>query len=85
MMTEPQEFSLLNLDRNSEVTFQNDYMPDPFFKQFRFDVSQTVVKEKRQVMSWPVLFGELGGLYEFLATISVFFIGCFQAKAFLVN
>ena len=84
-MTEPQEFSLLNLDKNSELTFDYDYMPTPFFKQFRFDLSQTIVKEKRQVMSWPVLFGDLGGLYEVLATISLFCIGSFQAKAFLFD
>ena len=33
-------------------------------------------------MSFPQTFGDLGGLYEFLATITIFLIGRYQSKTF---
>ena len=50
-------------------------MPADSLGHYRFDMSQTVKIEQRKVVSIPSLFGELGGLYEFLATIIVTLIG----------
>lgn len=70
-MTEPEEFSLLNLDLNSYISLAWNSMPEPVFTQYRFDLSQKTIIEKRQVTSLPTLFGDLGGLYEFIATIAI--------------
>lgn len=81
IMTEPAEFSLLNLDLNSYLTFTGR-LPEAVFTQYRFDLSQKIIVEKRQVTSMPTLFGDLGGLYEFIATIAITLIGRIQAKSF---
>ncbi len=47
------------------------------FFAYLFDLSQTIKVEKRQVTSLPGLFGDLGGLYEFFATLAVTLIGAF--------
>ncbi len=41
--------------------------------------------EKRQVISLPELFGDLGGLYEFFATLAVTLIGAYQTKMYSLN
>ena len=41
--------------------------------------------EKRSVSSLPILFGDLGGLYEFFATLLVTLIGTYQAKVFVLS
>lgn len=81
-MTEPEEFSFLNLDLNSHIELTYDYMPEAVFTQYRFDLSQKIIIEKRQVTSLPTLFGDLGGLYEFIATIAITLIARIQAKSF---
>ena len=75
--TEPNEFSMLNLDKldNGEVPIGID---DDALITFLFDLSQRVKIEKRVVTSIPALFGELGGLNDFLATIVVILIGNLQ-------
>ena len=82
ILTEPEEFSLLNLDLNSHFVIDFDYMPEEVFTQYRFDLSQRIIIEKRQVTSLPTLFGDLGGLYEFIATIVITLIARIQAKSF---
>ena len=82
IMTEPEEFSLLNLDMNSYIYFQRNNLPEAVFTQYRFDLSQKIIIEKRQVTSLPTLFGDLGGLYEFIATIAITLIARIQAKSF---
>ena len=52
---------------------------------YGFDLSQQIKVEKRQVTSLPGLFGDLGGLYEFFATLSVTLIGAYQAKMFALS
>ena len=73
-MTEPHEISLLNLDTTVSRT-----KPDLFARKAKlvisFTISQQIKIEKRKVTSLPGLFGDLGGLYEFLATIIVVAIG----------
>ena len=81
-MTEPEEFSLLNLDKNSLLTVAQKTNDDSLVSTYRFNLSQTIKVEKRQVTSLPALFGDLGGLYEFLATIVMTVIGSYQTKAF---
>ena len=82
-MTEPEEFSLLNLDKNSLITVEAKSNDDySLVTTYRFHLSQTIKVEKRQVTSLPALFGDLGGLYEFLATIVCTVIGSYQTKAF---
>ena len=55
------------------------------FQYYLFDLSQMIKVEKRQVTSLPELFGDLGGLYEFFATLSVTCIGAYQAKMFTLH
>ena len=84
-MTEPEEFSLLNLDKNSLITIEPKSYDDSLVTTYRFHLSQTIKVEKRQVTSLPALFGDLGGLYEFLATIVMTVIGSYQTKAFTLD
>ena len=39
-----------------------------------FDLSQFIKVEKRRVLSLPEIFGNVGGLYSFLATIALIFV-----------
>ena len=82
IMTEPEEISLLNVDKNSYIDLEWKSMPSDSLTHYRFDMSQTIKIEHRKVLSIPSLFGELGGLYEFLATIIVTLIGGIQSKFF---
>lgn len=41
--------------------------------------------EKRSVLSFPELFGNIGGLYEFLATVVVFILGRYQSNAYALQ
>ena len=85
IMTDSVEFDLLNLDLAAGTTVDQPIETmrkddQSIFQFYLFDLSQTIKVEKRQVTSLPELFGELGGLYEFFATLSVTLIGAYQAK-----
>ena len=49
---------------------------------YAFELSQEIKVEKRQVTSIPGLFGDLGGLYEFLATIVATLVSGYQVRAY---
>ena len=49
---------------------------------YAFDLGQKIKVEKRIVNSFPQLFGDLGGLYEFVATIIVFLIGRYKSGVY---
>jgi hypothetical protein len=55
------------------------------FRSYVFNLSQTIKVEERQVTSLPGLFGDLGGLYEFFATVIVTLIGAYQTKVFALH
>jgi len=72
---------MLNLDRLSGLDIP--FPPEEGARHaYYIDLSTEIRVEKREVLSLPSLFGEIGGLNDFLATIIVFLIGTFQAKAF---
>lgn len=73
-MTEPVSFSLLNIDASKRLEFAINQSEFDKSLSFVFDVSNEVNIEKRQVRSLINLFGELGGLYEVLATASLLFL-----------
>lgn len=77
-MTEPVGFSLLNIDVASKI--KSPIFSEDSYVKYYFDLSQTIRKEKRQVTSLPVLFGDLGGLYGFFASIAMTLISRVQAK-----
>ena len=83
-MTEPEEFSMLNLDRLNKLKLPFPASPDSF-KEFWFDLSVEIKIEKRVVKSLPSLFGEVGGLNDLLGTFVLLFIGMFQANAFIFD
>ena len=70
-MTDLVEITLLNLDSTSKLEFIDSTMAERGILAIAFELSQEIKVEKRQVTSIPGLFGDLGGLYEFLATIVV--------------
>jgi len=47
-------------------------------------LSNKISVEKRVVTSLVSLFGDLGGLYEFMATGVIFLIGRYQSSSFTV-
>ncbi len=84
LMTEPEKFSMLNLNRLDRLKVPFPTSPDSF-KEFWFDLSVEVKIEKRVVNSLPSLFGEVGGLNDLLATLVLLLIGMFQANAFIFD
>ena len=68
----PKEFSLLNIDKSSLVVSQAG---SNVLANYVFDLSPTIRIEKRRVFSLPVLFGDLGGLYEAMSTACALLIG----------
>ena len=78
------EFSLLNFSSTSglEVPYGQD---EGIFLVYYFDLSETIKVEKRIVTDFPTLFGELGGLYEFVRTLCIFCIGGVQTKLYLID
>ncbi len=84
LMTEPEEFSMLNLDRLNKLKLPFPVESDSF-KEFWFDLSVEIKIEKRVVNSLPSLFGEVGGLNDLLATFVLLFIGMFQVNAFIFD
>ncbi len=81
-MTDPVEITLLNLDSNSKLEYRDVTMPERGITTYQFDLGQEIKIEKRQVTSIPGLFGDLGGLYEFLATIAAAMVSSYQVKAY---
>ena len=82
LFSDPEEFSLLIIDK-SEVTTGKILgdLGDLFF-EFRFDLSTKIQIEKRQVTSFPTLFGNLGGIYSFFATMVLCVINRYQTGAY---
>ena len=69
------------MDRNSRYEVAVGAEVDAYFT-YLIDLSQEIRIEKRQVTSLPSLFGEVGGLRDFMATLAVLIIGGVQSKAF---
>lgn len=85
LMTEPVEFSMLNLDLSQPTKGDWPATNPNALLEYNFDLSQRIQVESRTVMSFPQIFGDLGGLYEFLATITIFLIGRYQSKVFSLH
>ena len=58
---------------------------EPAIASFYFDLSETIRIEKRVVSSLPEIFGEIGGLRDFLKEITFYFIAGFQARNFALD
>ena len=84
LFTEPKSFSLLNLDPVTKINQPFGFNYDSMFN-LCFELGQRVSIEKRVVLSIPSLFGEVGGLYDFLSALNLFVIGGIQAKLFQFN
>ena len=69
-----EHFSFLNADRGSKQVYSLPQFENLFFHVY-FDLSQKIIVERRTVTSLTQLFGDLGGLYEFIATFIIFLIG----------
>ena len=77
----PKEFSLLNIDKSSLVVSQAG---SNVLANYVFDLSPTIRIEKRRVFSLPVLFGDLGGLYEAMSTAAFLLVGGLAGSMFKV-
>ena len=75
-MTGSNEFSLLNIDKNSKLSQNTFINPESYF-ECTLEVGPQIEIEKRKVTSLPSLFGEIGGLYDFFILIVVFIISGF--------
>ena len=85
-MTEPHVFHFLNLDITSVTVadYARDVrknLEDQLYK-YTFDIGMAIKVEKRAVISFPQVFGDLGGLYEFLSTLAIYIVGRYQSKSF---
>ena len=83
-MTEPEEFTMVNLDRLTKLSLPMPPSPGSF-REYWVDLSTEIKIEKRVVNSFPSLFGEVGGINELLATLVLLLIGMFQANAFIFD
>ena len=84
LFTEPKTFSLLNLDPVTKLIQPYGINEHSMFNMY-FELGQKISVEKRVVLSIPSLFGEVGGLYDFLSALNLFVIGGMQAKLFQFN
>ena len=84
LMTEPEEFTMVNLDRLTKLSLPMPPSPGSF-REYWVDLSTEIKIEKRVVNSFPSLFGEVGGINELLATLVLLLIGMFQANAFIFD
>ena len=69
------------MDRNSRFEVAVGAEADAYFT-YLFDLSQEIRIEKRAVTSLPSIFGDVGGLRDFMSTVAVLVIGGIQSKAF---
>lgn len=53
IMTQPEPFTMLNLDRNSRLEIPASSQSDQVFFMYMFDLSNKILVEKRQVKSLP--------------------------------
>ena len=83
-MTEPTKFSMLNLDLNSYAEV-NEWINENNYHEVNFLMGNRIEIEKRLVISLPNLFGEIGGLNDFFATLVIILINGYQAKNFLLD
>ena len=76
-MDTPKKLKFLELDKSSLTEFSSDrtILRHDTFLSFMFDLSNKIKVETRTVLSFPQVFGELGGLYEFLSTFIFFILG----------
>ena len=76
-MDTPKKLKFLELDKSSLTEFSSDrtILRHDTFLSFMFDLSNKIKVERRTVLSFPQVFGELGGLYEFLSTFIFFILG----------
>ena len=84
ILTEPEELTILNLDESRQPTSKNK-LDDNIIMHCFFDLSKKIQVEKRIVTSLPQLFGDLGGLYGALATISLLLISRYQRGTFSLH
>ena len=87
IMTSPEEFNFLNFDASSavQVEFPRDKTSEDLVFAYNFDLSQSISVEHRYVLSFPELFGILGGLYEFLASSVIFLVGHYNSSMFKIE
>ena len=81
--SEPTEFSLLNVDKNSYREMPIMSSGEDLLLGFIIDLSNEISIEKRIVTNFPSLFGDIFGLYELMATIAIFIVGSIPAKLHL--
>ena len=84
-MTDPVELTLLNLDTTSKqelITPRGQYGDDYLLFSMDIYLGNKISVEKRVVTSFVSLFGELGGLYEFMATGIVYLISRYRSSSF---
>ena len=75
-MTGSNEFSVLNIDKNSRLPY-DAYVNQDSYIEYLIEVGPQIEIEKRKVTSLPSLFGEIGGLYDFFILIVMFIISGF--------
>ena len=75
-MTGSNEFSMLNIDKHSRLEHQK-WINQNSYLEYTLNMGPQIKIEKRIVTSLPSLFGEIGGLYDFLILIVLFIISGF--------
>ena len=73
-MVAPNEFSFFNFDKSSRQELTGGVAPGERLV-YTIDMSHEIKIEKRQVMSLPTFFGEIGGVYAFFVSIVTVLIG----------
>ena len=84
IFTEPTKKSLLNLDLSTKRELGLPTDSDSLLTLY-FDLSEKIKVESRVVTNIPTLFGDLGGLYSFFATIVVLMLGRIHGKLYLID
>ena len=75
-MTGSNEFSMLNIDRNSRQQLHK-FINQNTYIEYVMEVGPQIEIEKRKVTSLPSLFGEIGGLNDFFISFIVFIISSY--------
>lgn len=75
ILTEPQEFSMLNLDRLTRFEIPLQDKSGDVLHAVNIDLDGNIQIEQRVVTSLPSFFGEIGGLRDFFQQTILLLIG----------
>ena len=83
-MTGLKKFSMININTNSRLPVNAWIQPNVYY-EFVLEIGPQIEIEKRRVISLPELFGEIGGLNDFITLTLVLILSSFRANAYLMD